>query len=215
VKGEYLRGAPEAQGFLREVFAGACAQFKTVLGPGAPYHGDHFHLDLAHHNAAGTSRYCKPTPWVPVPSRPPYRGDVMASTPRPSGPVLAEAPPDVVRETRDPFGVADMQEQRAPQGDWQGEDTGYSVAGGGPAGAAPDASYPGPQPAYPPVEDSIGAMDPSYVTAPLREAVAAAEPPPVTEARLPRPRRKQGFFSWFFKPPPIDHTPLGYAPESR
>src|SRR6476619_2245515 len=58
------RGQPDEQSFLREVAATACARFKTFLGPGAPYHGDHFHLDLAHHDKAGTSRYCRPTPQV-------------------------------------------------------------------------------------------------------------------------------------------------------
>ena len=38
------RGAPEEQEFLREVFAGACNYFTTVLGPGADsFHYDHFH----------------------------------------------------------------------------------------------------------------------------------------------------------------------------
>jgi hypothetical protein len=233
VKGEYLRGSQEAQGFLREVFAGACAQFKTVLGPGAAYHGDHFHLDLAHHNAAGTSRYCKPTPSVPVPSRPPYRGDVIASTPRASGPLLAEAPAGALRETRDPFGVSQMQEPGARQPDWQGDDGGYSMAGGGVApagggdgysvagesmaGAVPDAGYQQSyEPAYPSVEDSIGVMDPSYVTPPQRqEAIAAVESPRVVGPVPPPAPRKQGFLSWFFKPPPVDNSPLGYAPANR
>ena len=48
------RGARDEQGFLREVEATACATFKTTLGPGEPYHGDHFHLDLAHHGKSGT-----------------------------------------------------------------------------------------------------------------------------------------------------------------
>jgi hypothetical protein len=232
VKGEYLRGSQEAQGFLREVFAGACAQFKTVLGPGAAYHGDHFHLDLAHHNAAGTSRYCKPTPSVPVPSRPPYRGDVIASTPRASGPILAEAPASVVRETRDPFGVSEMREQVAPSTDWQGDEAGYSVAGegmgnaggsdgysvagDGMASAGPDAGYQRSyEPVFPSVEDSIGAMDPSYVTPPQQEAMAAAAPPAVPQRALAPPTRRQGFLSWFFKPPPIDNSPLSYAPLGR
>jgi hypothetical protein len=114
VKRDFLRGSPEAQGFLREVYAGACAQFKTVLGPGAAYHGDHFHLDLAHHNASGTSRYCKPTPtWTPT-MRPPYRGDRMAAYPPnggDSGTLLSDAPPDVAAGTSDPFGVATMREE--------------------------------------------------------------------------------------------------------
>jgi hypothetical protein len=78
VKGDYRRGSAQARGFLREVFAAACAQFKTALGPGEPNHEDHFHLDLAHHNAAGTSRHCNPRPEV---IRRPAPGPAVASGP--------------------------------------------------------------------------------------------------------------------------------------
>jgi hypothetical protein len=38
---------PEEQGFLRDVPAGACAHFTTVLAPGSNvYHYDHIHVDL-------------------------------------------------------------------------------------------------------------------------------------------------------------------------
>jgi hypothetical protein len=41
------RGLPEEQGFLRDVEAGACQQFTTVLAPGSnAYHYDHIHVDL-------------------------------------------------------------------------------------------------------------------------------------------------------------------------
>ncbi len=41
------RGVPEEQGFLRDVEAGACQQFTTVLAPGSNvYHYDHIHVDL-------------------------------------------------------------------------------------------------------------------------------------------------------------------------
>ncbi|HET7889672.1 MAG TPA: extensin family protein [Bradyrhizobium sp.] len=41
------RGLPEEQGFLRDVEAGACQQFTTVLAPGSnSYHYDHIHVDL-------------------------------------------------------------------------------------------------------------------------------------------------------------------------
>ena len=41
------RGLPEEQGFLRDVEAGACQQFTTVLAPGSNvYHYDHIHVDL-------------------------------------------------------------------------------------------------------------------------------------------------------------------------
>jgi hypothetical protein len=99
------RGASDEQAFLREVEAAACQRFKTVLGPGAAYHGDHFHLDLAHHNADGTSRYCNPTPQVIPPLRAPYGGDRIAGYPA-SGQMLANAPADVVNSNlSDPFGV--------------------------------------------------------------------------------------------------------------
>lgn len=71
-------GAPDERGFLREVEATACATFKTTLGPGEPYHGNHFHLDLAHHGRTGTSRYCNPKPQVQPPQRPPYGGGLFA-----------------------------------------------------------------------------------------------------------------------------------------
>jgi len=55
------RGAAVEQEFLREVFVGACRHFTTVLGPGADmFHYDHFHLDLARHDARGARRVCKP-----------------------------------------------------------------------------------------------------------------------------------------------------------
>ena len=44
---EGWRGLPEEQGFLRDVEAGACQQFTTVLAPGSNvYHYDHIHVDL-------------------------------------------------------------------------------------------------------------------------------------------------------------------------
>ena len=75
------RGRQDERGFLREILASACKSFKTVLGPGARYHGDHFHLDLAHHNKSGTARYCNPKPSVVPPARPPYDGARMAAFP--------------------------------------------------------------------------------------------------------------------------------------
>jgi len=72
-------GGLEARSFLRESFAAACQQFKTVLGPGVRNHSDHFHLDLAHHNKAGTSRYCAPTPEARPPRRQRGRNGLIAS----------------------------------------------------------------------------------------------------------------------------------------
>ena len=55
------RGAPEEQGFLRDVHAAACQHFTTVLAPGSNvYHYDHIHVDLSR-RASGRS-VCNPAP---------------------------------------------------------------------------------------------------------------------------------------------------------
>ncbi len=81
------RGSEEARGFLREVFAAGCYRFHTALGPGAKFHDDHFHFDLAHRGPDGGERYCKPMFAPPPALRPPYGGDIVAS-----GPSQAPAP---------------------------------------------------------------------------------------------------------------------------
>jgi hypothetical protein len=44
-------GAPEEQGFLRDVQGAACEQFTTVLAPGSnSFHYDHIHVDLMRRN---------------------------------------------------------------------------------------------------------------------------------------------------------------------
>ena len=51
-------GALAERNFLRAVHGGSCSVFTTVLGPAYDAnHRDHFHLDLARHNAEG--RICK------------------------------------------------------------------------------------------------------------------------------------------------------------
>jgi hypothetical protein len=53
------RGTPEEQAFLRDVHAGACNHFTTVLAPGSnAFHYDHFHVDLMR-RASGRS-LCQP-----------------------------------------------------------------------------------------------------------------------------------------------------------
>ena len=108
-------GAADERGFLREVEATACATFKTTLGPGEPYHGDHFHLDLAHHGKSGTSRYCNPKPQVQPPQRAPYGGGLFARSNidwmrtgsiAPEGAPMDARPPDVAADETDPFGAS-------------------------------------------------------------------------------------------------------------
>jgi hypothetical protein len=59
----WWRGSPPERAFLQAAFAGACAEFYTVLGPGSDaYHANHFHLDLLRTNAGGGRHFCQPQP---------------------------------------------------------------------------------------------------------------------------------------------------------
>jgi hypothetical protein len=72
---EGWRGTPEEQGFLRDVQAGACAHFTTVLAPGSnAFHYDHIHVDLMR-RASGRS-LCQPEA---------VAGDVVAARARERG----------------------------------------------------------------------------------------------------------------------------------
>ncbi|MGU3536298.1 extensin-like domain-containing protein [Methylobacterium sp. A54F] len=112
VKGGW-RGTEAEQGFLREVFLGACQRFTTVLAPGSNvFHYDHIHVDLARHDPRGLKRICQPfikfTPQLgPEGTRP-------AALPRP--PVRQPAPPQapVDVEEDDPYGLSPMSAREAP-----------------------------------------------------------------------------------------------------
>jgi hypothetical protein len=63
------RGAPEEQGFLRDVQGSACQHFSTVLAPGSnAFHYDHIHVDLMRRLSA--RQVCNPAP---------VAGDVVAA----------------------------------------------------------------------------------------------------------------------------------------
>lgn len=67
---DWTMGDEQSQAFLRDVHAGACSDFTTVLGPGYNiFHYNHIHVDLAMHGSTshGMRRYCKP---IPEPTRP-------------------------------------------------------------------------------------------------------------------------------------------------
>jgi hypothetical protein len=70
IRSDWRGEGPEAA-FLREVFIHACDHFTTVLGPGYnTFHYDHFHLDLARHDARWTRRVCRPRPeTIQMPAR--------------------------------------------------------------------------------------------------------------------------------------------------
>ena len=67
---DWTRGDEQTQAFLRDVHAGACSSFTTVLGPGANvFHYNHIHVDLAMHgnSSTGPRRICKPLPQESAP----------------------------------------------------------------------------------------------------------------------------------------------------
>ena len=62
---DWTRGKENDKAFLREIQAGACQIFTTVLAPGSDvFHYNHMHVDLAMHGntSEGPRRYCKPIP---------------------------------------------------------------------------------------------------------------------------------------------------------
>jgi len=70
---DWTRGDEQTQAFLRDVQAGACTHFTTVLAPGSNvFHYNHIHVDLAMHGntSTGPRRICKPAPQSTVPALP-------------------------------------------------------------------------------------------------------------------------------------------------
>jgi len=78
---DWTRGDLQTQAFLRDLHAGACGHFTTVLGPGSnAFHYNHIHVDLALHGmtSSGPRRVCKP---VPQRTEPPSRKDSLPEAP--------------------------------------------------------------------------------------------------------------------------------------
>jgi hypothetical protein len=57
VESGWKAGGKDAD-FLKLVRKAACGPFTTVLGPGEPYHDDHFHLDTIRRGKHGRTLYC-------------------------------------------------------------------------------------------------------------------------------------------------------------
>jgi hypothetical protein len=107
------RGGEAEQGFLREVFLGACRMFSTVLAPGSdPFHYNHLHLDLARHN--GGRVICKPiikfasrlgeVPGAPMSPRP--YGQPFATQPGPREGYDSEALEELIQDSGEPVATA-------------------------------------------------------------------------------------------------------------
>jgi hypothetical protein len=112
IKGGW-RGTEAEQGFLREIFLGACQRFTTVLAPGSNvFHYDHIHVDLARHDPRGLKRICQPlikfTPQLGTGVERPLSRPVPPSR----QPAAPQAPVDI--EEDDPYGVAPMSKAASP-----------------------------------------------------------------------------------------------------
>lgn len=123
------RGTPEERGFLRQIHAGACEVFTTVLGPGYnAAHYNHFHFDLAQRNRV----VCRPEPQLVTPPRtPPRRFEEM--------PMVRHAPP----KQRFPIARAEPQ----PESDYEDDDARqpqYAPRRAPNQPIAPDQAYPPP-----------------------------------------------------------------------
>jgi hypothetical protein len=95
------KGAPEEQGFLRDVQGAACDQFTTVLAPGSNrFHYNHIHVDLM--RRASGRRICQPgaVDGEVVAARA-RKGSVFASRPISPPPTRRYDPP--VSSANDPF----------------------------------------------------------------------------------------------------------------
>jgi hypothetical protein len=88
------KGLPEEQGFLRDVEAGACQRFTTVLAPGANvYHYNHIHVDLM--RRASRRLICKPAAvsGEEVAARAMQRNGYASREPAVTGSLGKKAPP--------------------------------------------------------------------------------------------------------------------------
>lgn len=67
VVNDWWRGTPRERAFLQAIFAGACNEFYTVLGPGSDrFHYNHIHVDFLQSNASHGRHYCRPFPGAPI-----------------------------------------------------------------------------------------------------------------------------------------------------
>jgi hypothetical protein len=188
------RGPPEEQGFLREVFLGACDRFSTVLGPGADaFHYDHLHLDLARHDPRGERRVCKPfLKFEPrlgrdlvagtdaAPARLATRGATAFAPGRP-----AYEPPAIDFEEDEGGGVSEAAPSRA------------APAWSPPPASARAAPYPAPPPA-PPVRAPVYPQAPLYAPSPTYSRAPASAPtasavPPRAPTAYPPPSAPRGY----------------------
>lgn len=212
-------GAPEERGFLRQVHAGGCEVFTTVLGPGYDAaHHDHFHFDLARRNSV----VCRPTPQLISPPRRPHR------YPNDLGPMVRNQQKHYER-----FPIARVQHQQPqPQSDYVSDELPpqrHPVPRAKQQPLAPEQAYPPPaqqrtnqQPLVlnPPPPANHPPEPPQYLRAPnAPPANYPPQPPQYPAQNFPQqPRAPQHVdpqLQWQQGPQPAPYNPNRLVPPAR
>ncbi len=205
-------GAPEERGFLRQVHAGGCEVFTTVLGPGYnAAHADHFHFDLARRSNV----VCRPTPQLISPPRQPHR------YPNDTGPMVRKQQKHYER-----FPVARVQPPQ--QSDYEDDDLPPQRAAAPRAKQqplSPDQAYPpAPQQQFqqrpnqqplvlnPPPPANYPAEQPQYLRAPNAAPQNYPQQPPQHLQQAPQNFPAQ---QPTYQQPPAPYNPNRLVPPAR
>jgi hypothetical protein len=202
-------GAPEERGFLRQIHAGGCEIFTTVLGPGYDAaHHDHFHFDLARRNSV----VCRPTPQLISPPRLPHR------YPNDTGPMVQKQQKHYER-----FPIARVQPQQQPRSDYQDDDLPPQrfTPRGKQQPLSPDQAYPpSPRQVQQPANEQPLALNPQqqypqqqqpqYMRAPSAQPQAYPQQQPYPQPQGPQPQMQ-----WQQGPQPAPYNPNRPVPPAR
>jgi len=205
-------GSQEERGFLRQVHAGGCEVFTTVLGPGYDAaHHDHFHFDLARRSSV----VCRPTPQLILPPRQPFR------YPNEPGPMAQKQ-----QKHYDRFPIARVQPQQQQHSDYDDDDAPPQrfTPRGKQQPLSPDQAYPpAPQQQYPqqqnqqplainPQPQNYPPQQPQYMRAPNAQPQYQAQPLPQPQP-LNNPQQPQ--MQWQQGPQPAPYNPNRPVPPAR
>ncbi|MDF2995574.1 MAG: Extensin family protein [Xanthobacteraceae bacterium] len=207
------KGAPEEQGFLRTVQAGACERFSTVLAPGSNvYHYDHIHVDLMRRSSG--RGICQPAPRMPQPPPGPpmasqYPSQYPAQYPSQMPPNGSTYPPSA-----EPAAAEEpMHEGEPGPSDYgHGVDPSYQPSSRRPQQPQP-AGYPGGvEPGYlPPAPMPSGGYRQPYPANPYPPTAPRYPPPsgPLPPAGVPMVKWQRG------TDPVVTGSTRSYAPEPK
>jgi hypothetical protein len=190
-------GSQEERGFLRQVHAGGCEVFTTVLGPGYDAaHHDHFHFDLARRNTV----VCRPKPELVSPPRQPFR------YPNEPGPMVQKQQKHYER-----FPVVRVQPHHQQQAEESSQKPGYHPRAKQQP-LSPEQSYPPPQQQaqqQPGQPLAIGPQQQGYQQPP--QYMQQAPQSPANPQQPQQPQRLQ----WQQGPQPAPYDPNRMVPPAR